>query len=210
MREISVPNFYEDRGNLYSASKDGKSIYGEQVLSKGGKFFRLFSPLRSKLSSSLKLGLKPDIRKEDHTLYLGAGAGTTVSHLADSLSSGIILAVEISPSPFIKLMSLSRIKDNVYPIVADAQRPEMFGLFVDRVDSVYQDISQPNQVEIFVKNMDFFNARRGLLMLKTHSLRSNFSVDQEIRKVKENFKILQIKDISRFHRGHYAITISAS
>jgi fibrillarin-like pre-rRNA processing protein len=210
MRELHVPNFFEDRGNLYSQSKDGKSIYGEQVTNRGGKYFRVFSPLRSKLSSSLRLGLKPDIRKGDHMLYLGAGAGTTTSHLSDSLSSGLIFAVEFAPVPFIKLTSLSGIKENVFPILSDAQKPETYGLFVDKVDIVYQDVSQPNQVEIFSRNMEFFGAQRGILMLKTFSLRSDFSIDREIEKIKGDFSVQQVKDISRFHRGHYAITVTSN
>lgn len=208
MRELQVPNFFEDKGNLLTQSKDGKSIYGEQVTNRGGKYYRVFSPLRSKLSSSMRLGVKPDIRKGDHMLYLGAGAGTTASHISDSLSDGSIFAVEFAPVPFIKLTSLSGIKENIFPILSDAQKPEMYGLFVDKVDIVYQDVSQPNQIEIFANNMDYFGSQRGILMLKTFSLRSDFSIDKEIKKIKDNFSVQQVKDISRFHRGHYAITVT--
>lgn len=208
MRELGIPNFYEDKGTLYSLSIDGKSIYGEKVVNRGSKYFRLFSPLKSKLASSIRLGLKPDIRKDDHVLYLGAGAGTTASHLADSLFSGSLFAIEFAPVPFIKLDSISRVKENIIPILTDAQKPETFGIFIDRVDLVYQDVSQPNQIEIFTKNMKYFGARRGILMLKTFSLRSDFSVENEIKRIKEEFKVQQIKDISRFHRGHFAITVS--
>jgi fibrillarin-like pre-rRNA processing protein len=209
MRELQVPNFFEDKGNLYSQSKDGKSIYGEQVTNRGGKYYRIFSPLRSKLSSSIRMGLKPDIRKGDHMLALGTGAGTTASHLADSLSTGSIFAVEFAPVPFIKLTSLSGIKENIFPILSDAQKPELYGIFVDRVDIVYQDVSQPNQIDIFAKNLEHFGTKRGILMLKTFSLRSDFSVEKEINRVKENFSVHQVKDISRFHKGHYAITVSS-
>ncbi|MCL4333748.1 MAG: fibrillarin-like rRNA/tRNA 2'-O-methyltransferase [Candidatus Thermoplasmatota archaeon] len=208
MRELQVPNLFEDRGNLYSQSKDGKSIYGEQVTNRGGKYFRVFSPIRSKLSSSIRLGLKPDIRKGDHMLYLGAGAGTTASHVSDSLSDGVIFAVEFAPVPFIKLTSISGIKENIFPILSDAQKPETFGLFIDRVDILYQDVSQPNQIDIFAKNLDHFGAKRGILMLKTFSLRSDFSVEKEIRRIRDNFSVGQVKDISRFHKGHYAITVT--
>ncbi len=208
MRELQVPNFFEDKGNLLTQSKDGKSIYGEQVTNRGGKYYRVFSPLRSKLSSSMRLGLKPDLRKGDHMLYLGAGAGTTASHISDSLSDGSIFAVEFAPVPFIKLTSLAGIKENIFPIISDAQKPEMYGLFVDKVDIVYQDVSQPNQIEIFANNMDYFGSQRGILMLKTFSLRSDFSIEKEIKKIKDNFSVQQVKDISRFHRGHYAITVT--
>lgn len=208
MRELQVPNFYEDKRNLYTLSRDGKSIYGEQVSNSGGKYFRVFSPLRSKLSSSLRLGLKPELKSGDHMLYLGAGAGTTASHLADSLSNGSIFAVEFAPVPFIKLTTLAGIKENVFPIISDAQRPELYGMFIDKVDVIYQDVSQPNQIDIFTRNMDYFGSRRGILMLKTFSLRSDFSIEKEIKRLEENFAVQQVKDISRFHRGHYAITVS--
>lgn len=210
MRETRFPNFFEEKGNLYSQSRDGMSIYGERVIGKGGKYYRLFSPLRSKLSSSIRLGFKPEVRAGDHMLYLGAGAGTTTSHLADALSDGSIFAIEFSPVPFIKLMSLAEVKENVFPIFSDAQKPENYELFIDRVDIIYQDVSQPNQIEIFEKNMKFFNSERGILMLKTYSLRSDFSVEKEIRKIKERFSVQQVRDISRFHRGHYAISISSN
>lgn len=210
MRETFIPNFFEESGRLYSLSEDKKSIYGEPVITRGKNFFRLFSPLRSKLSSSLKLGLRPTIKKEDHILYLGAATGTTVSHLSDAVSSGSIFSVELSPVPFIKLMALSEIRSNVFPIISDVQRPETYGLFIDKVDLVYQDVSQPNQVDIFSKNMKFFGSRRGILMLKTYSMRSDLSVKEEIKKLEGNFTIGQVKDISRFHKGHFAITISSS
>jgi fibrillarin-like pre-rRNA processing protein len=210
MREIFVPNFYEEGGRIFSLSKDGKSIYGEAVTVRGKNSYRLFSPLRSKLSSSIKVGLKPVIKREDHVLYLGAATGTTVSHMSDAVSSGAVFSVEVSPVPFIKLMSLSEVKKNVFPILSDAQRPETFAPFVDRVDLIYQDVSQPNQVDIFSKNMLFYNSKRGIIMLKTFSLRSELSVKEEIRKIEENFSVEEVKDISRFHKGHLAITVSSS
>ncbi|MEM3448767.1 MAG: fibrillarin-like rRNA/tRNA 2'-O-methyltransferase [Candidatus Micrarchaeaceae archaeon] len=100
-----------------------------------------------------------------------------------------MFAVEFAPVPFIKLTSLSDIKDNVFPIISDAKKPETYGVFVGSIDIVYQDVSQPNQVKIFTKNIDFFGAQRGDLMLKTFSLRNDFSIDKEIEKIKDNFSV---------------------
>ncbi|MGC8645542.1 MAG: fibrillarin-like rRNA/tRNA 2'-O-methyltransferase [Thermoplasmata archaeon] len=208
MKETSVPNVLEENGTIFTKCGDCKSVYGEVVLERGGSCYRLFSPLRSKLASSIKLGIRPDIEEGDHILYLGAGAGTTASHISDSVSSGIIYAVEFSPVPFIRLLSVSETKKNIFPILQDAQRPKVFGVFVDRVDMVYQDISQPNQVDIFIENMNFFGARKGVLMLKSFSLRSDHSPDNEIKRLRGHFRVKQVKDISRFHRGHFAVVVA--
>lgn len=210
MKETFIPNFYEESDKLYSLTKDRKSIYGEPLISRGEMVYRLFSPLRSKFSSSLKLGLKPAIKKDDHILYLGAATGTTASHLSDSVSSGLIFPVEISPVPFIKLTTLAEVKKNILPILSDVQRPETYGVFVDKVDLVYQDVSQPNQVDIFSKNMKFFRAKRGVLMLKTYSLRSDRSVREAIKEIEKNFTINQFINISRFYKGHYAAYLTAN
>jgi len=209
MRETSIPNVFEENGTIFTRCRDCKSIYGEVVLERGGSCYRLFSPLRSKFASSIRLGFRPDIKEEDHILYLGAGAGTTASHISDSITSGILYAIEFSPVPFVKLLSVSEVKRNIFPILQDAQKPRIFGIFIDRVDLVYQDISQPNQVDIFIENMNFFRAERGILMLKSFSLRSDHSPDNEIKKLRKHFRVNQIKDISRFHRGHLSIFVSS-
>ncbi|MEM3845078.1 MAG: fibrillarin-like rRNA/tRNA 2'-O-methyltransferase [Candidatus Parvarchaeota archaeon] len=78
-----------------------------------------------------------------------------------------MFAVEFAPVPFIKLTSLYGTKDKMFSIISDPQKPDGYGLFADSIYIVYQDASQPNQVEIFTKNMDFFGAQREMLMLKT-------------------------------------------
>ncbi|MEL9914971.1 MAG: fibrillarin-like rRNA/tRNA 2'-O-methyltransferase [Thermoplasmatales archaeon] len=207
MKETSIPNVFEENGKIFTRSVDCRSVYGELVVEKGNSCYRLFSPLRSKLASALRLGLKADLKDDNYVLYLGAGAGTTASHISDSVSSGVIYAVEISPVPFIKLMSVCEIKKNVLPILQDAQKPKLFAPFIERVDLIYQDVSQPNQVDIFINNMDFFSPKSGILMLKSFSLRSDHTPDNEIRKIKKAFDVTQVKDISRFHKGHLAVVV---
>ncbi|MEM0128161.1 MAG: fibrillarin-like rRNA/tRNA 2'-O-methyltransferase [Thermoplasmatales archaeon] len=208
MKETPIPNVFEENGSIFTKSRDCKSVYGEPVLERGDFCYRLFSPLRSKLASAIKMGVKPEIKDSNYVLYLGAGAGTTASHLSDSISSGRLYAIEFSPVPFIKLVAVSEIKRNIYPILQDAQKPRLFAPFIDRVDVVYQDVSQPNQVDIFIENMNFFRAKRGILMLKSFSLRSDHSPDNEIKKISNSFDVKQFKDISKFHRGHFAVVVN--
>jgi fibrillarin-like pre-rRNA processing protein len=209
MKEIFADNLYEENGKLFTASKYPKPVYGEDVIKRNNVYYRLFSPLRSKLSSSIKSGLRPEIKKNFHVVYLGASTGTTVSHISDMVSDGLVFAIEFSPMPFVKLMQLSSVRSNVLPMLLDASKPQTFGIFIDKADLVYQDVAQPNQIDIFIRNMKFFSAKRGVLMFKTYSMRAGSSINDEIKKLKDEFNVQQVKDISRFHKGHYAITVTS-
>lgn len=209
MKEIFADNLYEENGKLFTASKYPKPVYGEDVIKRNNVYYRLFSPLRSKLSSSIKSGLRPEIKKSFHVIYLGASTGTTVSHVSDIVSDGLVFAIEFSPMPFVKLMQLSSVRGNVLPMLLDASKPQTFGIFIDKTDLIYQDIAQPNQIDIFIRNMKFFSAKRGILMFKTYSMRAGSSINDEIKKLKDEFNVQQVKDISRFHKGHYAITVTS-
>ncbi|MGC8574080.1 MAG: fibrillarin-like rRNA/tRNA 2'-O-methyltransferase [Thermoplasmata archaeon] len=209
MKEIFADNLYEENGKLFTASKYPRPVYGEDVIKRNNVYYRLFSPLRSKLSSSIKSGLRPEIKKSFHVVYLGASTGTTVSHVSDIVSDGIVFAIEFSPMPFVKLMQLSSVRSNVLPMLLDASKPQTFGIFIDKTDLIYQDIAQPNQIDIFIRNMKFFSAKRGILMFKTYSMRAGLSINDEIKKLKDEFNVQQVKDISRFHKGHYAITVTS-
>ena len=67
----------------------GKSVYGEQLRRQSGDEWRRWDPRRSKLSAALlrtkqePASLLPEVGSE--ILYLGAGHGTTISHLHDHL-----------------------------------------------------------------------------------------------------------------------------
>lgn len=41
---------------------------------------------------------------------------------------------------------------------------------VESVDLLYQDISQKNQVEIFLKNMEKFDVKKAIIMVKARSI----------------------------------------
>lgn len=209
MKQTSIDNLFEENGKLFTASRYAKPVYGEDIIRRGNTYYRVFSPLRSKLSSSIRLGLKPEIKKSYHVVYLGASTGTTVSHMSDIVSEGIIFAIEFASMPFVKLMQLGLNRDNVMPMLLDASKPQTYGIFVDKVDMIYQDIAQPNQIDIFLNNMRFFNAKYGVLMFKTYSMRAGSSIKDEINKIKNEFNVQQVKDISRFHKGHYAITVTS-
>jgi fibrillarin-like pre-rRNA processing protein len=102
-------------------------------------------------------------------LYLGAANGTTVSHVADY--ADVVYAVEFAPRPMQDLLEVARRRKNIVPIMADATRPEQYAPLVETVDLVYQDVAQPDQAMIAIRNSAFLKPDgKMILMLKTRSV----------------------------------------
>jgi fibrillarin-like pre-rRNA processing protein len=102
-------------------------------------------------------------------LYLGAANGTTVSHVADYVE--VVYAVEFAPRPMQDLLEVCRRRRNIIPIMADASRPECYVPLVESVDLIYQDVAQPDQASIALRNCLFLKEGGFLiLMLKTRSV----------------------------------------
>ncbi len=145
----------------------GKSVYGERLVNFKSEEFRIWSPYRSKLSAAILSGLnKLPVVPGSTVLYLGAASGTTVSHISDIvLDRGMIYAVEFAPHVSRSLVVLARSRKNIAPIVADARKPDMYSHFVNTVDVLYQDIAQPFQSEIVVKNAEFYAKNNSYILL---------------------------------------------
>jgi fibrillarin-like pre-rRNA processing protein len=130
---------------------------------------RVWDPFRSKLSALYHVGRGIDLLPDMRVLYLGAANGTTVSHVADY--SEVVYAVEFAPRPMQDLLEVARRRKNVIPIMADAAHPEQYAPVVEAVDLLYQDVAQPEQATIAIRNCVFLKERGALiLMLKTRSV----------------------------------------
>jgi fibrillarin-like pre-rRNA processing protein len=71
----------------------------------------------------------------------------------------------------IDLIEVSRRRMNIIPIMADAARPEQYAPLVESVDLLYQDVAQPEQASIALRNCSFLKTGGSLvLMLKTRSV----------------------------------------
>ncbi len=192
----------------------GKAVYGEELRSFDGVEYRHWNPHRSKLSAYLKLGGNLQIKEDSDILYLGAGQGTTVSHLSDMAASGRIFAVEVSPTAYRKLLSLSQKRPNIFPILADARHPGNYNDIVDKVDFLYQDIAQRDQSNIFLKNIGVLKkGALGMIAVKARSIdisKEPTKIYQEVkRELKENG--LDVKEpivISRWQKDHALIPVS--
>ena len=209
MKKSRYGGVYTDGKNYYTCSAHGKSVYGERIIKGKNCYYRLWNPWRSKLSSCMHLKLKTFPFQNKKILYLGAATGTTVSHISDI--SKTVWAVELSPISMSKLVALAKSRKNIYPILNDARHPEEYSIFVDSPDIIYQDISQRDQVSIFIKNMDFFNAEIGFLMLKTRTIDIRKKTREILkiakRKIEENYNIVEIIDIGKYQKEHYAIVV---
>ncbi len=170
---------------------------------------RIWPPERSKLAALYYLGSGPEICASDQILYLGAASGTTVSFIADY--AGVIYAVEIAPEPLVMLLEVCNIKKNIIPIPADAALPLTYAPLVSRVDLLYQDIAQKEQVKIVLKNLFFLKPGGSLiLMLKTRSVASQQEPEEICSNaVSEllNAGLAEIKVtwLNKYHRDHAAI-----
>lgn len=195
----------------------GESVYGERIWREGEREFRRWDPYRSKLSALLHKGCTDfPFHSRTRVLYLGAATGTTASHLSDICVEGTIFCVEISRKAFQGLMSLSRSRPNVYPVLSDAAKPESYAALVNVVDVLYEDVAQRNQVEIFLRNWKFVRpGGYGILMLKSRSVdvaKLPETIFQSTRSQLSaaGFSIVQEARLEPYEKDHVAFLIKSS
>ena len=209
MRRARYDGVYTDGRNFYTLSKDRESVYGEKIVRGKGGVYHLWNPRRSKLAASMNLRLKTFPFRGSKVLYLGASTGTTVSHVSDLAS--VVWAVELSPVSMHKLLSLAERRKNIIPILEDARNVNFLSLFVAAPDVLYQDISQRDQVDIFLKNMEHFSPSWGFIMLKTRTIDMRLPPKEVMRqskkKIEEHYDIKEVLNLSRFQKGHYAFVV---
>jgi fibrillarin-like pre-rRNA processing protein len=146
-------------------SRGEGGVYGERTLAGA----RVWDPYRSKLAALYYVGTGVELTPEMKVLYLGAANGTTVSHVADYTE--VVYSVEFAPHPMQDLLEVARRRRNIVPIMADACRPEQYAPIVEEVDLIYQDVAQPDQADIAIRNCMFLKEGGTLvLMLKTRSV----------------------------------------
>ncbi|SMD31136.1 fibrillarin-like rRNA/tRNA 2'-O-methyltransferase [Picrophilus oshimae] len=208
MQEI-FNRIFRDNKSIYTLSETNKRVYGEKIIRKKHSYLREWDPRRSKLAAAILKGFKhANFDKKLNILYLGASTGTTVSHLSDICISGRLYAVELSYDSFVKLYSLSQTRNNIFPILEDANLVERYKFFVEKCDFIYQDIAQRNQVQIFNQNADIFKPRSAILIIKIKAISSK---DPEKKILKETissirkYNIKEIIDLRPYDIGNYLV-----
>ncbi len=192
-----------------------KQVYGEELVSWKGEEYRVWNPRRSKACAMLRKGCKVfPIYEDSKILYLGAANGTTPSHLSDISIKGMLFCVEFSKRAFQDLMALCVKRKNMIPILADANKPEIYRSIVGKVDLVYQDVSQRDQTGIFLKNVDNFLKPDGfgILMVKARSVdvtaKPKYVFKEAQKELKEKgLKVLESVILKPYEKDHAALVV---
>ncbi len=216
MEEI-FPGVWREGDDILTLSRcPGRKVYGEKVVRRGGKEYRVWNPYRSKLAAAIKKGLSTwFFNEKSNVLYLGVAEGTTASHISDIVRGGVIVGVDVAPRVFPKLMEVVECWDNILPVLADAGKPKEYEEVVreiGRVDVLYQDVASPDQTAIFLKNMEYFDIKKGYYAIKSRSI--DVSKDpaevyrEQIALIEERgFQVLETIGLSPYEKDHAMLVV---
>lgn len=206
-------------------STPGKPVYGEKLISVEGPpgpdgttsakiEYRVWNPFRSKIAAAILGGvdniwMKPGSK----VLYLGAAAGTTVSHVSDIVGpQGCVYAVEFAHRPGRDLINMAKSRTNVIPIIEDARHPLKYRMLVGMVDCVFADVAQPDQARIVALNSHYFLKNEGhcVISIKASCVDSTAAPEavfaQEVSKLKsEGFKPQEQLTLEPYERDHAVV-----
>jgi rRNA 2'-O-methyltransferase fibrillarin len=196
----------------------GNSVYGEKrvtVEAEDSKTeYRIWNPFRSKVASAITAGVDDiHIRPGAKLLYLGAAAGTTVSHCSDIVGpTGMVYAVEFAPRPGRDLINMAKKRTNIIPIVEDARYPLKYRMLVGMVDVIFADVAQPDQARIVGHNAQYYlkNGGHFVISIKANCIDSTIAAEavfaSEIKKLQEmGFKPREYVTLEPFERDHAVV-----
>jgi fibrillarin-like pre-rRNA processing protein len=182
----------------------GEPVYGEPT----DDPWRRWDPDRSKLGAMLEAGIETGLVGGETVLYLGAAAGTTVSHVADF--AGPTYAVEFAPRPVRDLLDAARPRGNLFPLLKDAREPSSYAHVVEPVDVLVQDVATRGQAIVANRNARFLRPDGRLLMaIKARS--EDVTADPEdvfddvLDTLEERYEILETRSLAPHHEDHLAV-----
>lgn len=205
-----------DKKQLSTLNLDpGKVVYGEKLITVEGAEYRTWDPRRSKLGAMVLKKFDIPLKSNSKVLYLGAASGTTISHVSDIVSEGAVYSVEFAPRSMRDFIGLASRRKNIFPILADARKPDSYAHIVEPVDVIFQDVAQPNQAEIATRNAARFLKKDGYLLLsiKARSIDTAASpkeiFKEEVKKLEKafepEFEILTARDLMPYHEDHLGV-----
>ena len=193
----------------------GTSVYGERLIKQKQIEYRLWDPFRSKLSAAILKGLETvPITLGQKVLYLGAASGTTPSHVSDIVGEdGQVYCVEFASRSLRELVNnVCAFRYNMSPILADARLPESYSRMVQRVDSIYCDVAQPEQARVLADNADLFLVDGGWVMFAIKAQSIDVTKEPSVVFRKEvailegrGFMIKQVVGIEPYDKAHVMV-----
>ncbi len=170
--------------------------------------WRAWDERRSKLAATLEAGLDVGLEADQVVLYLGAAAGTTVSHVADV--AGPTYAVEFAPRPARDLLGVAADRENLFPLLKDARRPETYGHVVEPVDLLVQDVATRGQARVARENARFLRPD-GRLVAAIKARSEDVTADPEavfddaLDDLAATYEVLATERLDPTHEDHLAV-----
>ena len=182
----------------------GEPHYGEPT---DGEY-RAWNPDRSKLGAMLELGMDTGLVGGETVLYLGAASGTTASHVADF--AGPTYGVEFAARPVRDLLDAAEPRDNLFPLLKDARKPETYAHVVEPVDAIVQDVATRGQAAVATANAEFLREDgRLLLAIKARSedvTRDPADVfDDALAELESTYEVLERRRLAPHHDDHLGV-----
>jgi len=153
------------------------------------------------------------IKPGSKVLYIGAAAGTTVSHVSDIVGpKGCVYAVEFSHRPGRDLLGVAKLRTNIIPIIEDARHPLKYRMLVGMVDTVFADVAQPDQARIVALNSHYFLKNHGhaVIAIKASCIDSTAAPEAVFRRevgklLSEKFRPLEQLTLEPYERDHAVV-----
>ena len=183
---------------------EGEAVYGEPT----ADGWRRWDPRRSKVGAMLEDGMDTGLAGGETVLYLGAAAGTTVSHVADF--AGPTYAVEFAARPARELLEAAEPRSRLFPLLKDARKPETYAHVVEPVDVVIQDVATRGQAAVALANRRFLR-EDGRLLLAVKARSEDVTRDPEavfesvLSDLREGYAVRETRSLAPLHRDHLAV-----
>ncbi|MFB6075109.1 MAG: fibrillarin-like rRNA/tRNA 2'-O-methyltransferase [Haloarculaceae archaeon] len=203
---MSLPDGVERRafdGETGLATR-GEPVYGGAT----ADGWRRWDPHRSKLGALFERGVETGMSGGDRVLYLGAAAGTTVSHVADF--AGPTYAVEFAPRPMRDLLPAAVPRGNLFPLLKDAREPASYAHVVEPVDAVVQDVATRGQARVAKLNRRFLR-EDGRLVAAIKARSEDVTRDPEavfedvLAALREEYEVLATEPLAPYHDDHLGV-----
>jgi len=194
----------------------GEKVYGEELIKIKNIEYRIWDFWRSKPAAAIKKGLKEfPIKKGMKILYLGIASGTTSSHFSDIVGKeGIIYGVEISERVLRELIPNAEKRGNIIPILADARLPEKYeNNILEKVDLVYEDIADPDQIKILIRNCEKFLKPDRIIMIAIKSQSIDVTKPPKqiykecLEELEKHFEILEKVELDPYEKAHLFVVM---
>lgn len=205
-------------------STPGKDVYGEKRIQVEGPpgpdgnptkvEYRVWNPFRSKLAAAILGGVDSiHMGPGSKVLYIGAAAGTTVSHVSDIVGpTGCVYAVEFAHRPGRDLINMAKSRTNVIPIIEDARHPLKYRMLMGMVDTIFADVAQPDQARIVALNAGYFlkNGGHFVISIKASCIDSTAPAEavfaREVKKLQQdNLKPKEQLTLEPYERDHAVV-----